>query len=107
MTKLAFYINGHWCEPLTSTQILPVINPATGASFAEVCLASTDDVEAAVSAAANAFDAWSQTSLQHRILKVEAFLAAYQKHYGTMLRPLLKRWVRQRLCHTIYRQKLV
>jgi len=88
MTKLAFYINGHWCEPLTSTQILPVINPATGTSFAEVCLANTDDVEAAISAAANAFDAWSQTSLQHRILKVEAFLAAYQKHYGSMAKAI-------------------
>lgn len=88
MNKLAFYINGRWCKPLTSKQLLPVINPATEAVFAEVYLAKTDDVEAAVNAAANAFDAWSQTPLPQRILKVEAFLAAYQKHYGDMARAI-------------------
>lgn len=88
MNKLAFYINGRWCKPLTSKQLLPVINPATEAVFAEVYLAKTDDVEAAINAAANAFDEWSQTPLPQRILKVEAFLAAYQKHYGDMARAI-------------------
>lgn len=88
MTKLNFYINGNWCEPLTSTQLLDVINPATEATFAEVCLANADDAEAAINAAANAFETWSQTSLQQRILKVEVFLAAYQKHYESMAKAI-------------------
>ena len=66
MNKLAFYINGHWCKPLTSKQLLPVINPATEAVFAEVCLANADDAEAAINAAANAFETWSQTSFALR-----------------------------------------
>jgi len=84
MTKLSFYINGDWCEPLTSTKTLPVINPATQASFATVCLANADDVEAAVTAAANAFEPWSQTTMAQRILMVEAFLVAYEKRYQAM-----------------------
>jgi len=88
MTKLSFYINGTWCEPLTSTQLLPVINPATQAAFAQVCLADTDDAQAAINAAANAFEGWSQTSLQQRILMVEAFLAAYQQRYADMAKAI-------------------
>ena len=88
MTKLDFYINGHWCAPLTSTQVLPVINPATEAMFAEVCLAHTDDAEAAINAAANAFEVWSLTSLQQRIEMVEIFLATYQQRYHEMAKAI-------------------
>jgi aldehyde dehydrogenase (NAD+) len=88
MKNLAFYINGNWCAPLTSTQRLPVINPATQATFAQVCLANTDDAQAAINAAANAFEDWSQTSLQQRIVMVEAFLVAYQAHYEDMAKAI-------------------
>jgi len=88
MKNLAFYIDGSWCDPLTSTQKLPVINPATQAIFAQVCLASTDDAQAAINAAASAFDDWSQTSLQHRIVMVEAFLSAYQARYEDMAKAI-------------------
>ena len=63
-TNLLFYINGQWCKPQTSTQVLPVINPATQSAFANVCLANNMDVDAAVDSAAKAFDRWSQTTLQ-------------------------------------------
>ena len=88
MPNLTFYINGHWCEPLTSTKLMPVINPATQAAFAQVCLASTDDAQAAINAAASAFEGWSQTSLQQRIVMVEAFLAAYQARYDDMAKAI-------------------
>jgi len=39
-----------------------VLNPATGATLAEVPEASPDQVEAAISAAARAFDGWSQST---------------------------------------------
>ena len=80
-TNLLFYINGQWCKPQTSTQFLPVINPATQNAFASVCLANNMDVDAAVDSAAKAFDRWSQTTLQQRIVMVEAFLVAYEKRY--------------------------
>ncbi|MFC5947536.1 CoA-acylating methylmalonate-semialdehyde dehydrogenase [Pseudonocardia lutea] len=44
----------------------PVFDPATGQQQAEVLLASATDVEAAVAAASQAFESWSQTSLSRR-----------------------------------------
>ncbi|HSJ43206.1 MAG TPA: CoA-acylating methylmalonate-semialdehyde dehydrogenase [Euzebyales bacterium] len=51
----------------------PVWNPAIGERQAEVVLASTTDVDAAVQAAATAFESWSQTSLSRRTNIMFAF----------------------------------
>ena len=51
----------------------PVWNPATGAQQAQVLLASTGDVQAAVRSAAAAFEEWSQTSLSRRAKVMFAF----------------------------------
>jgi malonate-semialdehyde dehydrogenase (acetylating)/methylmalonate-semialdehyde dehydrogenase len=60
----------HWVggKPTTgtSTRSAPVYNPATGAVQAEVVLANKADVDAAVAAAAEAFELWSQSSLSTR-----------------------------------------
>jgi malonate-semialdehyde dehydrogenase (acetylating)/methylmalonate-semialdehyde dehydrogenase len=60
----------HWIggKPATgeSTRTGPVWNPATGEQQAEVLLASRTDVDAAVRAAAAAFQTWSQSSLSNR-----------------------------------------
>jgi malonate-semialdehyde dehydrogenase (acetylating)/methylmalonate-semialdehyde dehydrogenase len=60
----------HWIggKPATgeSTRTGPVWNPATGEQQAEVLLASRADVDAAVQAAAAAFQTWSQSSLSNR-----------------------------------------
>ncbi|QYN36229.1 CoA-acylating methylmalonate-semialdehyde dehydrogenase [Pseudonocardia sp. DSM 110487] len=60
----------HWIggKPATgeSTRTGPVWNPATGEQQAEVLLASRTDVDAAVQAAAAAFQTWSQSSLSNR-----------------------------------------
>jgi len=67
----------HWIggKPATgeSTRTSPVWNPATGAQQAEVLLASTTDVDAAVSAAAAAFETWSESSLSQRTRVLFAF----------------------------------
>ena len=64
----------HWIDgkatALSSTRTAPVFNPATGARQAEVVLASKQDVDAAVEAAKQAFDGWSQASLSHRVKAV-------------------------------------
>jgi malonate-semialdehyde dehydrogenase (acetylating)/methylmalonate-semialdehyde dehydrogenase len=49
-----------------STRRAPVYNPATGAQQAEVLLAETSDVDAAVAAAKAAFEDWGQASLSKR-----------------------------------------
>jgi malonate-semialdehyde dehydrogenase (acetylating)/methylmalonate-semialdehyde dehydrogenase len=50
-----------------------VWNPATGEQQAEVALASATDVDAAVRAAAKAFETWSQSSLSERTKIMFAF----------------------------------
>lgn len=56
-----FYINGQWVEPIGKGSN-EVINPANGEISARVPYGNAEDVDAAVWAARNAFDAWSQTS---------------------------------------------
>jgi malonate-semialdehyde dehydrogenase (acetylating) / methylmalonate-semialdehyde dehydrogenase len=57
----------------SSTRRAPVWNPATGQQQAEVLLAERDDVTTAVSAAATAFQSWSETSLSLRSKVLFAF----------------------------------
>ena len=60
-----FYINGQWVEPI-GKGTSEVINPATGEISASVPYGNAEDVDAAVNAARNAFDSWSQTSAAER-----------------------------------------
>ncbi|MCP4270984.1 MAG: aldehyde dehydrogenase family protein [Gammaproteobacteria bacterium] len=60
-----FYINGQWVEPIGKGTD-EVINPANGEISATVPYGNTDDVDAAVSAAKNAFDSWSSTTAAER-----------------------------------------
>jgi len=60
-----FYINGQWVEPI-GKGTSEVINPATGEISATVPYGNAEDVDAAVKAAKNAFDSWSQTSAAER-----------------------------------------
>ena len=60
----------HWIDgrrtPGGGTRRGPVFNPATGQQQAEVVLAATADVDAAVASASRAFEEWSQSSLSKR-----------------------------------------
>jgi len=60
-----FYINGQWVEPI-GKGTSEIINPANGEISATVPYGNAEDVDAAVSAARNAFDSWSQTSAAER-----------------------------------------
>ena len=67
----------HWIDGKadagTGSRRAPVWNPATGERQAEVVLGSSRDVDAAVSAAREAFTEWSQTSLSARTKVLFAF----------------------------------
>lgn len=69
-----FLINGKWISPPDRPR-LDVINPATEETFAEISIATADDVDAAVQAARAAFEAWSQSSVDERIMVLENVLA--------------------------------
>ena len=60
-----FYINGQWVEPI-GKGTSEIINPANGEISATVPYGNADDADAAVRAARNAFDSWSQTSAAER-----------------------------------------
>ncbi|MCK9517033.1 MAG: aldehyde dehydrogenase family protein [Ottowia sp.] len=77
---LQFYINGQWTEP-AGKATLGVIDPATEEAVAQISLGNKQDVDAAVAAARDAFDAFSQTSRDDRIALLERILAEYKNRF--------------------------
>jgi malonate-semialdehyde dehydrogenase (acetylating)/methylmalonate-semialdehyde dehydrogenase len=72
MNQIGHFINGEM-TPGTSGRTSPVFNPATGEQTGEVSLASVEEVDAAVAAAAHALPAWSESSLATRSRVMFAF----------------------------------
>jgi malonate-semialdehyde dehydrogenase (acetylating)/methylmalonate-semialdehyde dehydrogenase len=72
MRTIAHWIGGATTEG-SSTRRSAVYDPATGVQQAEVVLAETADVDAAVAAAARAFESWGQASLSKRTGVLFAF----------------------------------
>ncbi|KAJ53960.1 aldehyde dehydrogenase [Actibacterium mucosum KCTC 23349] len=73
-----FYINGAWVAPQGSAQI-DIVNPSTESVIGSVTLGNADDVEAAVTAAADAFPAWSRSTVAERIELLRAIEAEYTR----------------------------
>jgi aldehyde dehydrogenase (NAD+) len=84
-TALKSYIAGKWVAPLTSTETIVAINPATEEACATVALCGPDDVDLAVQAARSAFDAYAATTLEHRIALVEKLIAIFERRYDEMV----------------------
>ena len=61
LDKRKFYINGQWIAPSTPRD-LEVTNPSNEESCAVISLGDSDDTNAAVQSARNAFIVWSKTS---------------------------------------------
>ena len=74
----------HWVggatTPGSSGRTSPVFDPALGVQQAEVALASTADVDAAVATALSAYAEWSQTSLSRRTKVLFAFRELVNRH---------------------------
>ncbi len=83
LDKRNFYINGQWVAPQKSNDF-EVINPATEEACAVISLGDKADTDAAVSAARNAFDSWSQTPKEERLRLLNALLAEYKKRSDDM-----------------------
>ncbi len=60
------YVGGRWIEPAASLRFEVVKNPATGEPIARVPMGGTNEVDAAVKAAAEAFPAWRRMSVVQR-----------------------------------------
>ena len=65
MNKIPLYVNGELIES-RSSQFLPVINPATQETLAQVPMATSEEVERAVQAAKTAFKTWKEVPTPER-----------------------------------------
>ena len=71
-----FYINGQWVSPGDNGGVVQqLINPADESKIGELALATEDDADKAVSAAKNAFAAYSSTSVSKRLGFISAIAA--------------------------------
>lgn len=75
---LEFYINGEWVDP-EGTATFEAINPATEEVSGRIALGSETDVDRAVRAAHNAFDAFGQTTREERIALLERVAEQLQR----------------------------
>jgi malonate-semialdehyde dehydrogenase (acetylating)/methylmalonate-semialdehyde dehydrogenase len=81
---------GHWIdgkrEPGRADRMSDVFDPATGEVQARVALASTDEVDAAVSSAARAFESWRASSLAARTKILFAYRELLERHKDDVVR---------------------
>jgi aldehyde dehydrogenase (NAD+) len=80
---LQFFINGQWVAPATS-QVLDVINPATGTPNGRIALGGAADVDAAVKAARAAFPVWSATPKEERMAALERIAVEFERRLDDM-----------------------
>ena len=72
-----FYINGEWVNPVNKLKTLDVINPATEDVIGTIAMGDSDDVDAAVKAAKNAFETFGQTTTEERIEILQKIVEIY------------------------------
>jgi aldehyde dehydrogenase (NAD+) len=72
-----FYIDGKWVRPAHEHDF-PVINPATEEPIATISLGSAADVDKAVAAARNAFESYSETTVEQRRELLRRIIEVYQ-----------------------------
>jgi malonate-semialdehyde dehydrogenase (acetylating)/methylmalonate-semialdehyde dehydrogenase len=75
---IANLVGGRWIHP--DAESLPVYNPATGEVIEQVPLSGAPEVDAAVKAAAAAFEGWSRTPVMERVRLMFRFKAELEEH---------------------------
>ena len=79
METLGHYINGMAVHG-AGARMLPVFNPATGVQSRQVAVATPDEVNAAIEAAADAYPAWAATPPLRRARVMFKFKALMEAH---------------------------
>lgn len=86
-TDLKLFIDGSW-RAGEDRDAMPVINPATGGTIAEVPLASQSDLDEALAAAERAYPEWRHTDVEKRgaiLHKTADLLRERSKEIGALL----------------------
>jgi len=78
--KFGLFINNQWVAP-KGRKTFPSLNPATGEELAKTTQAEEEDVNAAVSAAREAFKTWGKTPGHVRARYLYAIARNIQKHH--------------------------
>lgn len=76
-----FYVNGEWVDPIEA-RTCDVINPADEQVVGRISLGSDADVDRAVAAAKEAFDLYSQWTVEQRMALLERIVEVYQARYA-------------------------
>ncbi|WP_448169200.1 aldehyde dehydrogenase family protein [Burkholderia ambifaria] len=80
-TSQQSYIAGQWVDP-ADARAIDVIDPATARPYARLAIGGPADVDRAVSAAKQAFDAYSRWTVDERVALLRRVLEIYQRRYG-------------------------
>ncbi|MGB7822973.1 MAG: aldehyde dehydrogenase family protein [Candidatus Sulfotelmatobacter sp.] len=78
-----FYIDGKWVDPAGVNDLL-VINPANEEPIASIALGSAADVDQAVAAAKRAFESYSETGVNERLVLLRRIIEVYQSKIEEM-----------------------
>mgnify|MGYP001817012588 CR=1 FL=1 len=78
-----FFIAGEWV-PANASRHLDVVNPATEEAICKVALGSAADLDKAVAAAREAFEAYSQTSVADRQALLNRIVEVYKSRFNEM-----------------------
>lgn len=76
-----FYINGEWVDPAEGSTSMDVLNPATEEVIGKIAMGSAADVDRAVIAAKDAFDSFSQTTVEERLALLGKIIEVYTSRY--------------------------
>jgi malonate-semialdehyde dehydrogenase (acetylating) / methylmalonate-semialdehyde dehydrogenase len=74
-------VGSQWRLPPGAAETLPVYNPATGEVIDQVPLSGSDEVDAAVRAAASAYESWSRTAVMERVRLMFRYKALLEEHF--------------------------
>ena len=82
VATLKFFVNGEWRETRGGSR--PLVNPSTGEVTAAAPLCTTEEVDDAVNAAAQAFPAWRDTPVFKRVQIMFKFKQILDQHVGEL-----------------------
>ena len=88
MNLSQFYINGKWVDPV-KPETLDVINPATEESVGRISVGSAQDVDVAVTAARQAFNSFSKTSVNERVELLTEIRNVYKKRFDEIAHAIM------------------
>jgi malonate-semialdehyde dehydrogenase (acetylating)/methylmalonate-semialdehyde dehydrogenase len=89
VSLVSFYINGAWERP-DGRPGGSIVNPATGATIAEVSYADASDVDRAVRAAHEAFLKWRDVPVVDRVQVLYRFKALLETYHGDLAATLTR-----------------